>query len=371
MPHDPHILSCFLPSGPGLEPWLCAEVQAMGLDPVVEDGGVAVSVAPERLAHVVAHTRLASRVLVRVGERNWRDSASIATLLAGLPWMWWPDRGPVDVRWAVHGVRSEQAAWLRHEIDRQIGPYHGTGEEPLALLFRVEGARLQISADAAGRAMHLRGWRTEQGEAPLRETIAAGLLRAAGYPGQGVLWDPMTGSGTIALEAATWGQPALWRPWAIDTWRIPGAEPVRASPISSDVASAIVAGDLDPEMIALAQRNADRAGVADRVTWVSAEVGGQWQDRPAPAFVVCNPPWGHRLGRRNEVRRLFERLGAVLQRDAIGARAAILAPEPQLARELPLVGGAVSALDCGGLTLWLATGTVSARRLPVAQRRRR
>lgn len=348
-----------------------AELCAAGLDPVAEEGGAAVEIASDRLRSLVSRSRVASRVLVRVASGGWRDPAAISRLLSELPWAWWPHRGPLDVRWAVHGVRSEQGAWLRHEVDRQLQPYatSAAGGESLALLFRVEGARLQVSADASGRAMHLRGWRTEQGEAPLRETIAAALLLAVGYDGSQTLWDPMCGSGTIAIEAATWQLPAHWRPWAVDGWALDGGQDAHSAMASGASSPEIVAGDLDPAVVEVARRNAERAGVPDRITWIQAEIGAQRGDRAAPQCVVVNPPWGHRLGKRNEVRRLFERLGAVLVRDAAGARAAVLAPEPQLARELPLLEAQVTPLDCGGITLWLATGTISYRSGPPAKQR--
>ena len=356
---DPQIARCFVAASPGLEPDVWDELDALGLEPETVEGGADVAVPWSDLAHVTASLRCAARVYVRVARADVRDGQELRRLLASLPWALWPLPQAVNVRWAVRKATSARAGWLAHETERILALRPAGEHAPLTLLMRVTGPEVEVSVDAAGRPMHQRGWRTEQGEAPLRETVAAAMLHAVGYDGTQALWDPMCGSGTLAIEAATWRHLAHWRPWDVDAWTLPPRFVPYEAP--QFVRGPIVAGDLDPEVLAVAQRNAERAGVATAIDFRHAEVASQLRDGFRPSCVVVNPPWGKRLGGRNEARRLLQRLAAVLLRDAAGARVAVLSPEPQAVRELPIAEGKSRQVDCGGASLYLISGTIAAR----------
>ena len=355
-PADPQTARCFVAASPGLEPDVTSELAALGLLPEPVPGGAEVHVPWADLARVTQTLRCASRVYVRIARADVRDGQELRRLLASLPWSLWPLPQSVAVRWAVRKATSARAGWLAHETERILA-LRPVGEHPsLTLLMRVTGPEVEVSVDAAGRPMHQRGWRTEQGEAALRETVAAAMLHAVGYDGTQRLWDPMCGSGTLAIEAATWRQPAQWRAWDVDVWQVPQL----ASVATVLPRGLIVAGDVDPEVLAVARRNAERAGVADAIDFRPVEIAGQLRDGFAPQCVVVNPPWGRRLGGRNEARRLLQRLTAVLVRDALGARVAILTPEPQAIRELPIAHATSRQVDCGGASLFLVAGTIAA-----------
>ena len=151
-----------------------------------------------------------------------------------------------------------------------------------------------------------------------------------------------------------WKNPLTTRDFAIDAWRIPQQE----WPAIEWNPPPIVAGDLDAEVLAKAQRNADRAGVLAQIEWQNQEIAQQQPPLDQNGIVVCNPPWGQRLGGRNPSRRLIERLGAVLLRRVPGWRAAVIVPEKQLLAALPLRDGQLIAIESGGTPVWLAVGTV-------------
>ena len=355
---DPQMTRCFVATSPGLETDVCAELVEFGLAPEPVVGGADVDVPWAALADVTQMLRCASRVYVRIARADVRDGQELGRLLASLPWALWPLPSAVAVRWSVRKATSARAGWLAHETERILARRPIGEHPPVTLLMRVTGPEVEVSVDAAGRPMHQRGWRTEQGDAPLRETVAAAMLRAVGYDGSQALWDPMCGSGTLAIEAATWKQPAAWRPWDVQRWNLPPRQKLPMAPATAR--GPIVAGDLDAEVLAVAQANAERAGVAGTIDFRHAELASQLRDGFRPVCVVVNPPWGRRLGGRNEARRLLQRLGSVLLRDATGARVALLTPEPQALRDLPIRAGESRQVECGGAPLHLISGTIGA-----------
>ena len=356
---------CFVAAAFGLEDDVVAELLALDLQPNPVIGGAEVVVPWADLARVTRMLRCASRVYVRVARADVRDGQELRRLLSSLPWPLWPLPSAIAVRWSVRKATPARAGWLAHETERILALRPVGEHSPVTLLMRVTGPEVEVSVDAAGRPMHQRGWRTEQGEAPLRETVAAAMLRAVGYDGTQALWDPMCGSGTLAVEAATWNQPTAWRPWDVESWLLPA--PHEGFAAVPPPRGPIVAGDADAEVLAIAAHNAERAGVAGAIDFRHAELASQLRDGFKPACVVVNPPWGRRLGGRNEARRLLQRLTAVLLRDAPGARLALLTPEPQALRELPIGDAHARQVECGGAPLHLITGVIGA---PSTRRKR-
>jgi putative N6-adenine-specific DNA methylase len=219
-------------------------------------------------------------------------------------------------------------------------------EDPqgLTLLIRLEGPECTVSADTSGEPLHRRGYRQEIGRAPLRETLAAGILALAGYDGTQPLVDPMCGSGTFLIEGA-WRSmrraPGLERSFAFE--RFPGfGKPAWEERLARARAEALPAPraplhgfDLNAGALGTARRNARRAGVTlalERrdVKTLQAPVAG-------PGLLVANPPYGKRVGEGGDLPALYRALGATLRRSFQGWRAALLVPEDEgLIRELGL-----------------------------------
>jgi putative N6-adenine-specific DNA methylase len=186
--------------------------------------------------------------------------------------------------------------------------------------------------DASGELLHRRGWRVEAGPAPLRETLAAGLLALCEYDPALPLVDPMCGSGTIAIEAAALAHripPGIGRSFAFERWPIHDAQiwrQVRDVELGPGRALApIVASDRDERAVEIARRNADRAKVDGDIRFFVASLGDH-EIPEIPGLVALNPPYGRRLGQGQPSHRMARGLGQTLGARFAGWRAAVLCP---------------------------------------------
>jgi putative N6-adenine-specific DNA methylase len=328
-------LPLFLPCAAGVEDLLADEVagilaRALSIEPRVAGlerrrGGVALTGDPAEVMALNLHSRLAQRVLVQVADGPYVDEHGLYHLARRVDWgLWLTPRQTlrVDVTTQHSPVRSLRYAALRIKdavCDRQredFGerPSVDTRDPDLPLVLHLEPEHARLYVDTSGAALFKRGWRDDVGDAPLKETLAAALLAAAGWRGRpdagGALHDPCCGSGTIAIEAAQIAcgiAPGLTRRFAFErqrpfqspehraTWRRlvdqardrihPPAVPVSASDVSF-------------RMVDFARRNAERAGVAHAITFH----GGDALQRPPPPVplgmpgtVMLNPPYGERI----------------------------------------------------------------------------
>ncbi len=170
-----------------------------------------------------------------------------------------------------------------------------------------------VSVDATGEQLHKRGYRTHVGKAPLRETLAAALVRASGC-GTDPIWDPFCGSGTLVIEAALAARraPTIGRRYAFEQWPTHDATAYSSMVSTLSQTSAeqsALASDIDGDEVAAAQSNAERAGIRAAVRFA---VGDFCQVTPPKnATLITNLPYGKRAGVSNE---LFRRFGAFLDR---------------------------------------------------------
>jgi 23S rRNA G2445 N2-methylase RlmL len=193
--------------------------------------------------------------------------------------------------------------------------------------------------DVSGGSLHRRGWRTRAGEAPLKESLAAAILRLSGWDREQPLVDPLCGSGTIAIEAALWARglaPGLTRErFGFERWACHDeAAARRAAELREQARAKVRAGgppirgsDVDPEALAAARENARAAGVS--VAWNQASV----RDLEAvggPGVVVTNPPYGERLEAPEDLYRDMARAFGQMR----GWRVAILSGTPAIERAM-------------------------------------
>ncbi len=221
------------------------------------------------------------------------------------------------------------------------------------LKVRVDGARATISVDAAGAPLFRRGWRARVGAAPLRESVAAGILLACGFSGDRPFLDPMCGSGTLAIEAALVAgrrAPGLGRTFAFE--RFPGHDAARAarvrarlSALARPVSVAIRASDRNAGALRLARKNAEAAGVAEAIAF-AREDAARVVPPPGPGLCAVNPPWGVRLD--DAAADAWRALAALVPRLG-GWDLAVLGPDRGLERLLPLAPIATTALRVGGV----------------------
>jgi 23S rRNA G2445 N2-methylase RlmL len=193
-----------------------------------------------------------------------------------------------------------------HGLTVELDPEH----YDVPLVIRGKKRPIVLSIDLAGRSMHERGWRLEEGGAPLKETLAAQVLMLARWDSRTeVLLDPMSGSGTIPIEGALMALAApLWtkdRPPAIE--RIPGFAKKHEPdlPLFADATPQIVANEIHTPLIDIAKRNAARAGVPNRVSFfhgdfrdlTKAKIAERTKFSLERGLIVVNPPYGERLAR--------------------------------------------------------------------------
>jgi putative N6-adenine-specific DNA methylase len=320
-------LPIFLPCAAGVEAFLADEVGHVLPDvPLhVARGGVSLEGGPLEVMTLNLEIRLAQRVLVEVAEGPYADEHQLYDLACSVDWMQWitPQHTlRVDTTAQRSPLRSLNFAALRIKDAVCDSLRHATGERPsvdtrhpdLALVLHAGPERASLYIDTSGEPLFKRGWREDKGDAPLKETLAAAMLAAAGWRGTpeagGALHDPCCGSGTIAIEAAQIAcriAPGLKRRFAFERL-LPFVSPemrgdwqrlkshaqsrIQASPVP------IHASDVSFRMVDFARRNAVRAGVEEAITFN----GGDALERPAPALplmlqgtLMINPPYGERI----------------------------------------------------------------------------
>lgn len=215
--------------------------------------------------------------------------------------------------------------------------------DPDVVLFvHVVRDECAVYLDLAGEPLHRRGYRRDQGPAPLKEALAAAVLRLSGWDRKRPLIDPMCGSGTIAIEGALWARniaPGLLRErYGFERWRCHGDEESRAvRDVRERLRSAvlprtteILASDIDVYTVAGARANAEQAGIAGDIRFGKRDVRAIQGTTP-PGHVVVNPPYGERLSAEEalyrDAREAFRRL--------IGHQITVLAGGPEAERMLP------------------------------------
>jgi putative N6-adenine-specific DNA methylase len=354
---------------PGLEPFVAAELLALGARPGIQTGGVRATLSPRQLGAAHLHLRTATRLLVRVGRFESRTFAAFQGAVAGLDWAPFIAPGtPVRVRATSHGSALWHTGAVAERVLTAIPgavPHHGTedGTEDGSVLddggppdqagtqtvfVRVDRDRVTVSIDASGEPLHRRGWRGPTAKAPLRSTLAAAMVLASGWDGRRPLIDPFCGSGTIPVEAALLARglpPGGQRGFAFQAW--PRFEPgTWASVVGAARAGVrpaagvpILARDRDDGAVAATRTNAGRAGVGGDLDVERATISDLAPPPGTdPGWVLTNPPYGHRVRGGADLRDLYARLGQVVGGRLPGWHVGLLVGDTALAghTRLPL-----------------------------------
>jgi putative N6-adenine-specific DNA methylase len=367
---------------PGLEDLTAGELRSLGVDRVRPSrGGVEFVATTRQLYASNVWLRTATRVVVRVGEFTARRFDDLERQARHLDWeRFVAPRASVDLRVSSSASRLFHTGAIAERLQRTIPdavPSAGRPEDKspeatspdLLVIVRLHRDRVTISVDSSGQPLHKRGWRADVGKAPLRETLAAGLLLAAGWSGAAPLVDPFCGSGTIPIEAALLAggaPPGAHRAFAFQRW--PGFEPgtwasVRATvgDIPASIEVPIVGSDRDAGAVERSQANAERAGVAHLVEWRRASISDVVAPAGGPGWLVSNPPYGARLSAGDDLRDLYARLGAVCRQALPGWSVGLLVADPRLAGHTRLDLHERLRTSNGGLRVrFLTTGAAMA-----------
>ena len=354
---------------PGLEELAEEELAELGIPTEVCPGGLEVGGGLEAVYRTCLHSRLASRVLVRVGRARATTLATLATGVRNLGWRRWVHpKQPLQVHVTLKNSKLRRRDIVARKVELAIGDslkrVRGASRgpsTPAGIWVRIDGEKAELSVDAAGEHLHRRGWALDRTEAPLRENLAAAVLRGYGWAPGEALVDPMCGSGTFLLEAATvlsGRAPGAQRSFAFQAFPEHDAE--RWAELQSqlgplDVDCLLLGSDIDPEAVRAARANTRRAGVADRVSLEVADVA-DLEPPDALGWVVTNPPYGQRLS-KGKAKRVVGTLGRVLRERFPGWGVALVLPPGLVgAARLPLQ--TVLTFKNGGSPVVVAAGVV-------------
>ncbi len=240
-------------------------------------------------------------------------------------------------------VKNGIVAWQEKRWGRRSSV--NTEDPDVQIEVYIEGETATLWRDSSGRSLHRRGYRPAVGAAPLKESLAAALLRLAQWQGQTAFCDPLCGSGTLPLEAAAIAlnrAPGLYRDrFGFFTWPDfdrPLWQQLRQDALQhqkTDLAFPIVGSDRDGAAIARANHNALRSGLGHPLRFVRMDL----QDLVAPApqgLLMCNPPYGVRLGGDRDLAAFYRTLGQVLKQQFRGWTAYILSGNKVLGATLGL-----------------------------------
>ncbi|MDC8785729.1 THUMP domain-containing class I SAM-dependent RNA methyltransferase [Roseateles koreensis] len=338
-------LHLFVSCASGVEPWLEAEVRGIlpGAHTEALRGGVAVRSNLEGVMKLNLESRLAQRVLIELIDGGYRHEDDIYALALRVDWSKWitpAETIRVDTTAQRSPLRSLNFATLRVKdaICDVLRDVHGerpsvdTRFPDLPVMLHLSEEYATLYVDTSGEPLFKRGWREDKGDAPLKETLAAAMLAAAGWKGTpetgGALHDPCCGSGTIAVEAAqiACGMAAgMQRRFAFER-QLPFVplrgrwQAIKQAAKDREHAPAvpIFCSDVAFRMVDFARRNAERAGVAQYIQFN----GGDALERSAPELpegmpgtLMMNPPYGERIEVRGKAAAYRDASGSE-QRDA-------------------------------------------------------
>lgn len=319
-------------SAMGLESIVADEVKSLGFETQTENGKIYFHGDEAAIAKANMWLRVADRVRIIAGEFHATTFDELFEKTKSIPWERYL---PVDAAFPVAGksVKSTlysvpdcQAIVKKAIVERLKFAYKRLGFlDESGPLFKLEVSILKdkvtLTIDSSGAGLHKRGYRIGQGDAPLKETLAAALVKLTRWNPDRPFVDPFCGSGTIPIEAAMIGQniaPGYNREFLSEQWpwiRKTIWDEVRME--AEDLAKydqplAITGFDKDPRMIKVAKTNAIEAGFLDIIQFEQRDVR-DLQVEGLNGVIVGNPPYGERLGEIEEAEEMAQILGAVMQ----------------------------------------------------------
>ena len=323
----------------GLESVLSFEVRKLGGENItVTDGRVTFEGDLSMVAKANIWLRTAERVGIVLGEFPAKSFPELFDQTAQLPWEEFigvDDQFPVkgwSVNSQLHSVPDCQGIVKRAIVRRFEKVYHRqwfaeTG--PIhQVQFTIHRDQVTLLLDTSGPGLHKRGYRAHSNEAPIKETLAAGIVDLARVRGDSVVCDPMCGSGTLVIEAALKAlniAPGIRRRFAAQQWACfqDGTfERVRQEAVKQvrrEAPFVAYASDLDEEAVKLTRENAAKAGVASRIRIKRGDVA-DFVPPEGPCILLTNPPYGERLMDQAHAEELCRTLGRVLpQREGFGS----------------------------------------------------
>lgn len=320
-------------SAMGLESIVAKEVRDLGYDCQVENGKIMYKGDQSAIARSNLWLRSADRVKIKVAEFK---AYSFDELFEKTKALNWEDYLSADVEFPVSGksVKSQlysvpdcQAIVKKAIVDRLKSKYKQVSWfEETGPLFKIEVSILKdlvtLTIDTSGAGLHKRGYRTGQGEAPLKETLAAALIMLTNWKPDKPFIDPFCGSGTIPIEAALIGQniaPGFNRDFVSESWSWMDSKVWdEARNEAEDLADYdqyldISGCDIDHRMVEISKANSFEAGLGDLIDFKQMQVR-DISTRKEFGVIVGNPPYGERLGEKKAVEQMYKEMGEAFKK---------------------------------------------------------
>lgn len=356
----------------GLERVLTAEIASIiGKNAACGNGFVRVENATlEDIYRLNLHTRTASRVLLQVANQHYRDEDDIYCAARNVAWFLWfsvkrsfkisiESTGShlKSLNFAALRVKDAVCDCFREEYNER--PSVDKDNPDIKIAVFLDKKSVAIYLDTSGEPLFKRGYRQGQGVAPLRENLAAGLLLLAGFNGEQAFFDPMAGSGTIAIEAALIAKnqaAGLNRHFAFEKWNnfkrdVWQKIRTQAEQAIINAPHKIMAFDEDKKIMQIAQKNAQKAGVGKEIYFQAAHFPNTKPCDDDCGLLLCNPPYGERLGELQHIQKSYFAWSAALKQQFSGWTAGFFTADRELPkimrllpkRKIPLYNG---KLDC-------------------------
>ncbi len=315
-------------SAMGLESVVAKEVRDLGYDCKVENGKIMYRGDEKAIARSNLWLRSADRIKIKVGEFK---ATSFDELFEKTKALNWEDYLSLDAEFPVSGksVKSKlysvpdcQALVKKAIVDRMKRKYKQvswfTENGPL---FKIEVSILKdivtLTIDTSGAGLHKRGYRSGQGEAPLKETMAAALIMLTNWHPDKPFIDPFCGSGTIPIEAALIAQniaPGFNREFVSESWKwfdqkVWDEVRMEAEDVANyDQPLDIIGSDIDHRMVEIAKKNSYEAGLGELIDFKQMQVR-DLTTKKEYGVIVGNPPYGERLGEKEAVEQMYKEMG--------------------------------------------------------------
>lgn len=316
----------------GLEAVVAREVKELGYaDMMVENARVTFAGDKDAICRANLWLRTADRVLVKMGEFGAQTFDQLFEQTRALPWTEWiPENAafPVQgksVKSQLHSVPDCQAIVKKAVVEKMKQKYKRNWFEENGPRYTIEVAllndRATLTIDTSGAGLHKRGYRKLGSQAPLKETLAAAMVLLSRWHPERPFIDPLCGSGTIPIEAALIGMniaPGLKRSFAAEDWAvIPRGHWKKAREEANEAASLdqtlqVLGSDIDGELLNLARYHAAQAGVGEAIHFQKLPVS-ELRSKRKFGFIICNPPYGERLGDVRQVEELYWNMGTVFK----------------------------------------------------------
>ena len=347
----------FATTARGFEELLKVELTELGATECkIAQGGAHFQADDETLYRSLLWSRLASRILLPIVNGKVYSDLDLYSIVTGQDWLSYFDEKAtffVDFNGTNQEIRHTQFGAMRvkdaivdyFERQGKARPNVDKDYPDVRIHVYLNKEELVVSLDLSGEALHLRGYREDTGQAPLRETLAAAIVLRSGWKKGTPLVDPMCGSGTLLIEAAQmeaqialqlhrlhWGFDC-WKGHNQDAWDKVKAEAVQQAEtyFNQNLKPHFYGFDLDHRVLKKAQKNAQNAGVAHLIHWKQGDVAALKNPSPDEVgTVICNPPYGERLGTTPALIALYSVFGQRLKNEFGGWNASIFSSESTL-----------------------------------------